>query len=209
MSGFSSHTGPILDYSSPRPQGRVRLPSRSRIEMRTERDGVVISEWLQAKGSVIAVMAIAVFSLVLLGVTASGAFTRRMHMEDRIILGTVPVAVGIVEVIVLLMVINNTWRRTTLEARRDSLLLTFTAPFGMERYEWGASQVEEFRVEATTTLEHRNSLGELEIHLAGLPLVKLFTDHPAAELQSMAVRLRQEVGLGVTGARVPGNGDIA
>lgn len=44
---------------------------------------------------------------------------------------------------------------------------------------------------------------------AGLPLVKLFTDHPAAELQSMAVRLCQEIGLGVTGVPHSGNGDIA
>lgn len=131
-----------------------------------------------------------------------------------LIMAGLPAALWIAEVVVFLMVINNTWRRTVLEARHDAVLLRFTAPFGDRRYEWGASEVEDIRMESTTAAGDRNSLGELEIHLAGLPLVKLFTDHPTVELDALAARLRQAVGLsgrsakgsGRFGPRIDANG---
>ena len=128
---------------------------------------------------------------------------QRMSASECVLEAIVPGVVGIAEIIVLLLVINNTWRQTVFEARRDSLLLTFTAPFGKNRYEWGASQVEDIRVELTTGAQHRNSLGELEVHLAGLPLVKLFSDHPASELQDLARRLRPAIGLATSAATGP------
>lgn len=203
MSGQPSHFGPILDYASPRQHGKVRLPSQSRILVKIERDGVVVREWLEAKAGAITAMALSVVALIALAVTASHAFNPRMHAEDRIIMIGLPAGVGACEILVLLLVINNTWRTTILEARSDALLLTFTAPFGRRRYEWGASQVEDMRVELTTNAEHRNSLGELEVHLAGLPLVKLFTDHPAPELQPLAAQLRHAVGLEPSPSQMP------
>jgi hypothetical protein len=203
MSGYSMHTGPILDYASPRQLGKVRLPSTSRIEVVMERDGVVVREWLQAKAGAIVAMVIAVFTFGMLVIAATTPSHYRLSMGDRIFQAALPGVVGIAEIIVLLLVINNTWRQTVFEARSDSLLLTFIAPFGKRRYEWGASQVEDIRVELTTGAEHRNSLGELELHLAGLPLVKLFSDHPAAELQDLAGRLRLAIRLATSGAGGP------
>lgn len=175
----------------------MRLPSRSRLEVRDERDGVVVSEWLEAKAGAIAAIAMGVVSLVVLpwATIAAARHAGRMDMATWIIMAGVPAAVWIAEIVVFLMVINNTWRRTVLEARADAVLLRFGAPFGERRYEWGASQVEDVRMESTTTAADRNSLGELEIHLAGLPLVKLFTDHPAGELTELAARIRRATGV--------------
>lgn len=200
MSGFPSELGPILDYASPRQRGKVRLPSNSRIVVESERDGVIVREWLQAKAGAMMAMLIALVAFLALAMTAYQGITGRMHRQDRILLIWVPAVVGACEIGVFLLVVNNTWRRTTLEARNDGLMLAFAAPFGRKRYEWGASQIEVIRVELTTTAEHRNSLGELQVHLAGLPLVKLFTDHPAAELQDLSARLRQAVELGASSA---------
>jgi hypothetical protein len=165
------------------------------LDARDGPDGVVVTEWLEAKASAIGAIAGAVLTLLLLLHSCFPLAQGRMELGDWLILKGTPVVVAIVEVVVLLLVINNTWRRTVLEARRDAVLLRFTAPFGDRRYEWGASEVEDIRMELTTSAAERNSLGELEIHLAGLPLVKLFTDHPALELEALAARLRHAVGL--------------
>jgi hypothetical protein len=203
MSGFSSDAGSILDYASPRQWGKVRLPSQSRFELRMEPDGVIVHEWLQAKASAFIAMAIAVFTFVAMFVAACGNFRYHMTTEDRAFMLGVPAMVGVMEILVFLLVINNTWRRTTLKARRDSMMLTFVAPFGTRRYEWDASRIEDIRIRPTTTAEHRNSLGELEIRISGHSMVKLFTDHSAAELHELAGRLREAVGLGVSSARRP------
>lgn len=203
MSGLPSELGPILDYASPRQRGKVRLPSNSRIVVESDRDGVIVREWLQAKAGAIMAMVIAAVALAALAMTAFEGLTGRVYTRDRLPMVAVPAVVAACEVWVFLLVANNTWRRTILEARRDALMLAFTAPFGGKRYEWGASQIEDIRVELTTMAEHRNTLGELQVHLAGLPLVKLFTDHPAAELQELSARLRQAVGLGASLAGTP------
>jgi hypothetical protein len=165
--------------------------------MRDERDGVVVSEWLEAKATAIAAIGIGLLTLIVLPWVTFVSIRHggRMDWTVWLIMGGLPAAVWIAEVVVFLMVINNTWRRTVLEARHDAVLLRFTAPFGDRRYEWGASEVEDIRMESTTAAADRNSLGELEIYLAGLPLVKLFTDHPAVELDALAVRLRHAVGV--------------
>jgi hypothetical protein len=203
MSGLPSELGPILDYASPRQHGKVRLPSHSRIVVELDRDRIIVREWLEAKAGAIMAMVIAVFTLLALAMTMYQGITGRMHRDDRLWLVAVPGVVGACEIWVFLLVVNNTWRRTVLEVRSDALLLAFASPFGDRRYEWGASQIEDIRVDLTTTAKNRNTLGELVVHLAGLPLVKLFTDHPAAELAELSGRLRQAVGLGASSAANP------
>lgn len=203
MSGFPSDAGSILDYASPRQWGKVRLPSQSRFEVHTESDGLTVNEWLEAKASAFIAMAIAVFTFVAMIVAACSSLRYRMPPEDRVSMMAMPAIVGATEIVVFLLVVNNTWRRTRLEARRDSMLLTFTAPFGTRRYEWDASRIEDIRIRPTTTAEHRNSLGELEIRISDHSMVKLFTDHSAAELHDLAGRLREAVGLGASSAGRP------
>lgn len=189
--------GPILDYSSPRPHGRIRLPSRSRIELLPDADGVIVHEWLAAKGQALIAMGFSAASFVILIFVyvsselgrAQGRF--RMDLGSIVFFGVVVVLVTIGGIVVMAMVINNTWQHTFLEARRDSVILRFRAPFGAERFEWNASEVEAIRLESTTTAADRNHLGEIELHIAARPLVKLFTDHPYRDLETIERALRQ------------------
>ena len=189
--------GPILDYSSPRPHGRTRLPSDSRIEMLPDADGVVIHEWLAAKGRAIFAMAFAgcaLVVLILVFVSEELSQSRGRFVADLgaiAFFAVLDLLVLIGGIVVMAMVINNTWRHTFLEARRDSVILRFRAPFGSERFEWNASEVEAVRLETTTTAADRNHLGEIELHIAARPLVKLFTDHPYRDLEMIERALRQ------------------
>ena len=191
MSGYSTPAGPVLDYASPRPRGKVRLPARSRLELHVDLRGATVREWLEAKAGAIVAMLVAVGTLAMLpATTLSESYYWRFperYIGQFVVVGGIWVA----EFILLLIVINNTWRRTTLQAQADALLLTFSAPFGRRRYEWPAAQIEQVRVESTTSQMDRNHLGELSVHIAGHPLVKLFTDHEARELERIAAEVRR------------------
>jgi hypothetical protein len=194
-------SGPILDYSSPRPRGKLRLPSQSRIEMLPDPDGVIVHEWLAAKGQAIFAIALAGASLLLMPtvfvISEKRDFQRPLagDIGFLLFLGVVIAVVFIAGLIVMAMVINNTWRHTFVEARRDSLILRFRSPFGSERFEWNVSEVEDIRLETTTKPNDRNHLGEVEIHLAARPMVKLFTDHVFNELLPIEAALRKAIGL--------------
>jgi len=200
MSGFQMNSGPVLDYASPRTRGRIRLPSQSHLELRPDRDGVVVHEWLAAKGSAVAAIILCGGALVLMAVVYTSE--EGVHWKRNFTSDPLPAAVAALLVlgvivggfIVLLMVVNNTWRRTMLEARRDGILLTFWSPFATRRLEWNADEIEDIRLEATTGPRDRNHLAELEIHLAAKPLVKLFTDHTVADLTRIAAALRNALG---------------
>jgi hypothetical protein len=192
--------GPILDYSSPRPRGRVRLPSRSRIEITPEPDGVIIHEWLAAKGQAIFAMAftaVCIATMILTNFLSTyGGFNRRWAVDQwTIFFGALVVLVLIAGVVVTAIVINNTWRHTFLEARRDNLILRFSAPLGGERFEWNASEVQEIRLGATTKPNDVNHLGEIEIRIEARPLVKLFTDHAYRDLDRVAAAVQQALGI--------------
>jgi hypothetical protein len=199
MPGFPSQVGPVLDYASPRVRGKIRLPSKSRVEMTLERDEVIVHEWLQAKIAPLIAITIAAFTLLILPATFIEQFFtyRRMYLGDPVgtaLTAAMVLGVFVSETVLMLLVINNTWRRTTLEARRDSLLLQFTSPFKQQRYEWGASDVEDIRLEITTKESDLNRLGEIEIHIAAQPVAKLFTDHAALELEPIINALRRAIG---------------
>src|SRR3954454_13649736 len=85
--GYTSRmTGPsaILDYASPRPQGRVRLPSRSRLDVVRDRHEVTITETLSGKDSALFGVAVAVVTLAVLPAVmyALGAALARRRQID-------------------------------------------------------------------------------------------------------------------------------
>ena len=191
--------GPILDYSSPRPHGRVRLPSQSRIEILPDADGVIVHEWLAARQGAIIALAFAGCAFVLLIQAFVSSELERsrgrlvMDLGAIAFFGVLVLLVLIGGIVVMAMVINNTWRHTFLEVRRDSLILRFRAPFGSERFEWNVSEVEEVRLETTTQPTDRNHLAEIELHIAARPVVKLFTDHTLGDLQPIAAALQRGI----------------
>jgi hypothetical protein len=187
--------GPMLDYASPRPQGKLRLPAKSQLEMRLDGDQVIVREWLQAKTGAMIAVAFSLIPMVSLPLSVLGVLSYRDPIESRIAVVTFVAFFWISEIVVLLLVINSTWRQTVLRARKDGLLLTFSVPFGQRRHEWNAGEIENIQMNSTTTVIHKNHLGEIQIHIAGQPLVSLFTDHAATELEPVVAALRQAVGL--------------
>ena len=194
----SSAAGPVLDYASPSAHGRVRLPAQSRIEIRREGDSVIVSEWLEAKTRAVLAIALAVATLIMLPLVyyledrpQPWRVSANEHPADLLVIA----GVWLAELTVMLMVINNTWQRTVLEARARRLLLTFRAPFGKRVHEWPAGNLEDIRMHATTKLSDRNHLAEVRILIPAQPMVRLFTDHPATELAPIAAALRSAVGL--------------
>lgn len=167
--------------------------------MQAGREEVTVVEWLQTKWPALFAIGFALFTLFLLGSISVEqlAYHRGFLRRDpaNLIVFLIPAGIGILELVVTLMVINNTWRRTILEARREGVLLRFTTPFGRRQYEWGASDIEEVRLELTTKPTDANRLGELQIHVAAQPVAVLFTDHDLRELTAIVHAVREALRL--------------
>ncbi len=191
--------GPILDYASPRRRQKVRLPSRSRIVAREEHGEFAIREWLQAKESAYVALAVAGLSLASLAYGMltecfpfgwKGHFWRSPLFGEFVILATF----SIVEVSVMLLVIRDTWRETTLLGRSEGLLLRLSSPFSRQQFEWNADDIEQIRLVLSSKVSDSNPLAEIEIHVAGKPVAKLFTDHYLKELKPIAAGLLRAIG---------------
>jgi hypothetical protein len=110
----ASSTGAILDCISPRqPKGRVRLPARSRRTLSHHSGSVTLIERLTGKVEAIAALILGLFVLVCVEWMATTQF--RNLREGSIVLWILWLA----EAILIPLVINSTWCRTTLTASAD------------------------------------------------------------------------------------------
>src|SRR5205814_6320272 len=99
-----SSQGPILDYASPRKQTRLRLESRSSLDVQTHAGGAIITESLRGKAGAVAAMIFAVFILLLLaGMIAEEIWSIRPGRYDHAALAAFVMAFWILEAIVLVM----------------------------------------------------------------------------------------------------------
>ena len=197
-----SQVGPVLDYASPRHRGKLRLPSRSVLEARRNDNGLVVTETLSGSGGArgaVAFGAVTWLILASLGVGQVVAHAGRWQDIDTVIVLLVG-GVCAIELTVLLMVINNTWRKTVLLAHPERISVHFVAPFSKRHYVWPAHRVEDVRVVRTYEPEslpawHGQAvpLGELELIPGGEPMAKLFTDHPEADLAVIARAAREMI----------------
>lgn len=181
--------GAIIDYASPRKrEGKLRLPATSRLELVRRPSDTTVIERLTGQTGTIAALIFAGFVLVVVAVMAVG------YAKDFVAVSALLGALWLAEAALIPVVINNTWRRTTLSARPDALTLTFTAPFGNRQYKWPTRDVADVRLVVTQPTPP--ALAELEIHIVGSPLVKLFTDHLARELYEVRDALLEGMGRG-------------
>lgn len=209
-------TGAILDYASPRPRGKVRLPSQSTLEVREDADSVTIVERLSGKGAAVGAIVFSAAMLALLvgtfiGNTYDNQRSRR-SLGDAVEAGLNGGAIFVVPCllggpIVMALVVNNTWRRTVLLANADGLLLRFSAPLSPTRvHEWPADRVEAVRVESTDapTTDRPGgavnvaaaSLADLQIHPVGGSVAHLFTDHEHWRLAPIGASILSALGRG-------------
>jgi hypothetical protein len=193
----------ILDYASPRPRGRYRLPSVSRLEVQRDRDGLIVTEELRGKGHSIGAMGVGLFALFALPASLSldvpnlPYLWRCLHhlsahedLEFEIaVLGAFWLAIAIV----MLLVANNTWRKAILEARDGSMTLTFSSPFHRQVHHWPVEQILELGVDRTLEPGFIDPRVELLLRAHGGRLIHLFADHGEAELESIAAALKDTI----------------
>ena len=186
----------VLDYASPRPRGKLRLPARSQLHVVRDDAGVAVLETLSGQGRAIFAITFAALTLVAMVWVISDQFGL---LSGRLRPGAAAAAVfgGVLWVgglMSMLKVIDSTWRRTVLRVDAAGVSLEFSSPLARRAYRWEAAQVEEVRVERTSEAAYP-PLAELQLHAAGMPIVHLFTDHLEEELTLIAQSARAALGL--------------
>lgn len=176
---------PILDYASPRPRRRLRLPARSVIDVQVDPfgRGVTIVEKLQGIPEAIAGMGFAVFVLIVVGAVAYSSLRHEWLKHHAIHpMGALLGGFWLAELLVLLIVIDRTWRRTTLEARDGRVTLRFKGLFGTREHRWPFEEIADLDVVATQEAVGVYALAELRFRATDDVPVHLFTDHRAEEI---------------------------
>jgi hypothetical protein len=173
----------ILDYSSPRPRSKLRLPSLSRIVCQIEPNQLVVQEWLQARGSALGGICFALFILAYLGAIA-------VYSRDRSI-AAILMMFWLAEALVMLLLIHQTWRRTLLTVTAAELRLEFTSPFYRKEYRWDASNVADVVAVVTANAQTFEQLAELRIQISNGQDARLFTDHPAGQIDDLVAAITE------------------
>jgi hypothetical protein len=169
----------VLDYASPRKWSKARLPAQSLLMIKTLPDGSAhVVETLVGKPAAVGAIAFAAFPLVLNVIMFAHEFalfvTKNSHyvLSNLIVLG-MPIAAT---VIVMIMLVLQTWRKTILRADADFLELTFCSLLTRFRLSWKPPELSMIVV-TTQMQENAPVLGELQLRPADGPLVRLLTDH--------------------------------
>lgn len=182
---------PLLDYASPRPRTKVRLPSRSVLVVHLDRDSCDVVETLSGKAGAIAALIFAAFVMIVMPLLifstatsiASIELTWLAFLESPLL-------------IVGCLVIRNTWRKTRLQANTDGLTVTFHAPFTVpQSHRFAARELASLQL---AMLDPVNALAELRIVPIESRPIYLFTDHPQRELAHMATSLGTTLNVLVT-----------
>jgi hypothetical protein len=190
-----SDLSPILDYASPRPRRRLRLPAKSVLDVRVDPDGlgVTIVEKLAGIPQAVAGMIFAVFVLIIAGAMAWISLRTvwvKHHEIDAF--GAILGFFWAAELTLLVIVIDRTWRRTILEARDGRLVLRFSGLFGTREHRWPFDQIGDVAVVPTQEAVGAYALAELHFRATDDVPVHLYTDHRADEvlyIQSLLSRI--------------------
>src|SRR5206468_2613889 len=98
-------------------------------------------------------------------------------------------AISMAEAVVLVLVANNTWRKTILRARDGEVTLLFSSLFHRREYRWPYDRIMEVGVDRTMEPGFLNPRVELVLRAHGGEHVHLFADHPEGRLESIVAAL--------------------
>jgi hypothetical protein len=192
----------ILDYAGPRPRGKdglanTRLPAVSDLRLDFEPDGgVTITETLAGKE--MAIIAIAFAAVILVLVACTAIILVKEQKPPDYAGASVLAVVFVVELVVLIMVISNTWRRTVVQAGPAGLRLDFHVLLRRpKRHHWPADRVRKMGIlpqPGPRGLSEAASPAELRIEIKDGPRLHLFTGHPKAELWPLAQHIERGLG---------------
>jgi hypothetical protein len=180
--------GPILDYASPRRRGKLRLPARSRIWWHVDEQSraVTITESLGGKQEAFFALLFAAFIVVVLGFGAFDQASRLRKHPGEWPMTALLCGLWLAEVIVMILVIDQTWRKTIIRATFDQFTFRSRSPLRRRTMAWHAREVADVRLGRTQDAPDAAQLGEIEIMIVDQPGLKLFTDHLYKDLESVA-----------------------
>jgi hypothetical protein len=173
----------IIDYASPRPRSKLRLPSLSRIVCQVEEDRLIVVEKLEARGVAIGGICFALFMLGYLGVFV-------IYTSDKM---TRPL-VGLfwlIEAVLMVLVIHETWRKTVLNVTATDMRLAFTSPVYRKEYRWEVGAVVTVVGTVTANAGTADPLAELRIQIVDGQDVRLFTDHYVVQIDDLTKAVRR------------------
>jgi hypothetical protein len=177
----------ILDYASPRPRSRLRLPVESRIEITSDQDSTTITETLQSRGRAIGAIIFAVFVLIiLLGTIVSEVMEWRTHRaQDPTVAVLLSMLWGL-EAALGIIVLDQTYRRTVVRVHDGELTLVFSALVSpVRRHCWGVNELGELQIVSTQSGPGVIPLAELQIRPGPDIWIHLFTDHHETEVRQI------------------------
>jgi hypothetical protein len=177
----------------------LRLPSQSLLHVAIDRDGVAVTQTLRGKGTAYLAMTAGLFCTVVPPIVAASQardpqavlqhlFTGRFDTEGVVDMCW-GLAVSVAEAVVLVLVANNTWRKTVLLARDGELSVRFSSLFHRREHHWPFDRILEAGVDRTLEPGYRDPRVELVLRAHGGEHVHLFADHPEAKIESIASAL--------------------
>jgi len=178
---------PILDYAGPQPRGRFRLPADSRLDVIHSPGELKVVESLKGQAGAAGAVIFACFTIAVLLADAIALWGKNGHDAAYFCL-----SVATLQFIVMLAVIENTWRKTILTVTPAHLALRFRSPLrGSTLHNWPAEKLRSVQVIHTQLQKNGPEFAELEIDLWGHPRVQLFIGHKDWELLELEHAIRQ------------------
>jgi hypothetical protein len=176
--------GLILDYASPRKRSQFRLASKSLLETQSVGNELQIREWMGDRG--VALWWIVASSLMVGNLVRVTVVNRDWNGLSLFVIAA--------WIATLFPVIHQTWTQTLLRIGDGTMRLKMGGPFRKRAYAWSLDDVEVIQVIGTQFRENAPVLAELEILAVGTPPVRLFTDHPQADVVRVANDIERAVG---------------
>jgi hypothetical protein len=182
--------GPILQYASAQPAGRLCLPTDSSLHIQQNNQGIRVLAAIKAKRGSIGGMVFACFILLLY---VSFLVPEIVHTIRAGSTHYIPDCLACFCAgygALLVFVANNTWRWTALDITPESLKLTTWSFFTRRTVVWERSDVRDAVVDKVWVVSRPGQHGQLRLALLNRPPVLLFAGHDAAMLESAAAYIR-------------------
>jgi len=174
----------IIDYASPASRRSLRLPARSEIRWADGPGFLKITQVLSGREGAIGALLLAGFTFLLMTLLVHSMLGKwHRYFGEIAVLGAFMAA----EVILAMLVIHNTWRKTTLSVTPAEMVLEFSGPFaGRQRFVFPSEQIAGVSVVDRPPMLGEAIVAELEIRMWSIPAVHLFAGHPHGTLMAIA-----------------------
>lgn len=177
--GNVSQPPAILDYAAPRARGKLRLANRSVLKWEQVDGRFELIETLSGKSKAVGAFLLTGIALAA-SVVALGAIR---PVGPPVLMVFFGFWAGVL--VLVLMIVESTWRTTSLRAGADGLSLRFRSPLQINLHEYSREEIAEVSVWPTVPDSDSGPLGELVVRPANAPAIKLFTDHPEPEVTAV------------------------